>query len=167
MKDNQNRDRGVLTPADRAFLRGETTLRSEQSAYDARYRIRRRLRNAICDLALLFEHAEPRDREGVFADDALDEALVDALAFFYLGLGDGDRSRKATFLESIYRAERKQADGQCTVSATFDVERTDAPVDEVIEKIERGAYNELSEDELRAFAHYCGERENVDPSDLE
>jgi len=166
MKFPENRDRGVLTPADRQFLRGETTLRSEQSAYDARYRIRRRLRNAIYDLALLFECAEPRDRERVFADDALDEALVDALAFFYLGVGDSDRSRKSTFLEAIHRAERREADGDCLVSATFDVKRTDASVDEVVEKIERGAYHELSEDELRAFAHYCGERGDVELDDL-
>lgn len=159
---DDDRDRGILTPADRAFLRGETRLRSEQSAYDARYRIRSRLRNAVYDLALLFEQLEPRDRERVFAEEELDDALVDALAFLYLGVGDGDRSRKSTFLEAVHRAERRRADGDCLVSATFEVERTDAAVEDVKAKIARGAYHDLSEDELRAFAHYCGENGDVD-----
>ncbi|PSQ25779.1 hypothetical protein BRD03_11825 [Halobacteriales archaeon QS_9_68_17] len=161
MTDNDSRDRGILTPADRAFLRGEAAHESDQSAYDARYRIRKRLRDAAFDLALLFEHMEPRDRDRVFADEALDDPLVDALAFFYLGVGAGDRSRKATFLEAIYRAERRRADGECHVSATFEVERSAAAVDGALAKIADGAYQELSAEELRAFAHYCGERGDV------
>ncbi|WP_121822888.1 hypothetical protein [Halostella salina] len=164
MNDDDSRDRGVLTPADRAFLRGEATLRSEQSAYDARYRIRRRLRNAVLDLALLFERMESRDRERVFADDDLDDALVDALALLYRGVGDGDRSRRATFVEAVHRAERQC--GATAVSATFEVERTTASVDETVEKIAQGAYRDLTEAELRAFAHHCGEREDVDVDDL-
>jgi hypothetical protein len=164
MTDDTSRDRGVLTPADREFLRGEATLESDQSTYDARYRIRRRVRNAVLDFALLFERMEHRDRERVFADDDLDDALVGAIALLYLGVGDGDRSRRATFVEAVHRAERQC--GATAVSATFDVERTTASVDGTVEKIAAGAYRDLTEEELRAFAHHCGEREDLDVEEL-
>jgi hypothetical protein len=60
-------------------------------------RIRNRVRDSLLDYPILVQHLETRDREQVFfrqGDDGrefstnLEDALVDAVAFYYLGLSD-------------------------------------------------------------------------------
>lgn len=63
-----DRPRGILSPEDRAFLRGEAEFEHEASARNARKRIRERVRHGLADFGLLFEHMERRDRLRVVSD---------------------------------------------------------------------------------------------------
>lgn len=56
-----DRPRGGLTPADRRYLTGMTEYASDQSERDARYRIRKRFRNAVLDIRLAGATLERRD----------------------------------------------------------------------------------------------------------
>lgn len=60
-----NRNRGILTQADREFLRGEKELKP-QSARKRRQQIRERVWNAIFDFWLLVDHLPDEDWEGIF-----------------------------------------------------------------------------------------------------
>lgn len=156
---DDSRPRGILSPADRAFLVGEAEFASEQSAYDARYRIRERLRHALLDFELLFDRLSDEDRRQVFAppDDqceAFTRGLVSAVAFLYLGTAGYDPPRENIFAEGIRRAADREAGGEnAFCSVRIDVERpTRDDLEHIIECVERGAHHELGEQELRVLA---------------
>lgn len=161
MDETDERPRGILSPADRRFLRGEADLQSEQSVYDVRYRIRQRLRNALLDFSLLFECLDDRDREQVFdqredGDGDLTEAIVDAVAVLALGTVDFEPSREVLFVEGLQRAERRRTGGQPTAHVEVGAADRDRLAG-IVETIESGRLHELSDAELRAFAHLCGD----------
>lgn len=154
-----SRPRGVLSPADRRYLAGEADLRTDQSEYDARYRIRERIRHALLDFSLLFEHLAAQDRRQVFGpepDDraALTEGIVSAIAFLYLGTEGYDPPRENLFAEGIRRAaDREHGAESAFCSVRIDVERpTRDELERIIDCVERGDYHELGEGELRALA---------------
>lgn len=111
---NGDRDRGILTPADRRYLRGETEFASVQSERNARARIRDRVHAALYDFEVLVEGLSERDRELVFAD-RLDEegtaafdALVSALAFLYRGVEDTELDFETVLSEGVNLAEASE-----------------------------------------------------------
>ena len=63
---NTERDRGILTPADREYLIGNNEL-SDQSERRARMRIRNRLTNGLLDLELALTEMEQKDVEMVMS----------------------------------------------------------------------------------------------------
>ncbi|MFW5938935.1 MAG: hypothetical protein ACOCSD_01715 [Halolamina sp.] len=106
------RERGILSEADRAYLRGETDFSSVQSERNARARIRDRLYEGVRDFELLVEGLEERDRELVFekrfgntAGPAAFDALVSAVAVLYRGIGDTGLAFEAVLKEAINVAE--------------------------------------------------------------
>lgn len=162
----ESRPRGVLSPADRAYLTGEADLTSDQSEYDARYRIRERLGHSLLDFRLLFDHLSEADRRQVFAPaaderEAFTEGLVSAVAFLYLGTGSYSPPRDNLFAEGIRRAlEREHEDESAFCSVRIDVERPSrAQLEHVLRCVERGAYHELGESELRALACFLHRRD--------
>ncbi|MDG5777182.1 hypothetical protein VB773_12260 [Haloarculaceae archaeon H-GB2-1] len=169
MTRHSDRPRGILSPADRRFLLGQTDMESDQSVYDARYRIRQRVRNAILDFTLLFESLEPTDRRQVFDPPSEDrssftDALVDALAFFYLGTEGYEPSRETLLAESVRRAERSMGRRDCVVSAHVSVERADRDqLERILDRVESGALHELTDDDLRTFARLCENDCDVSP----
>jgi hypothetical protein len=102
-----DRGRGVLTPADRRFLGGDVALGSEQSRYDARYRIRQRTRNALLDFPILFEQLADRDREQVFdaEHDELADAVADAVACAFEMPLDERRARWAQAMTTLLHSD--------------------------------------------------------------
>jgi hypothetical protein len=86
---DDDRPRGILTPSDRAFLRGDSDL-EEASARQKWYRIGRRVRESIRDFSLLVEAlSSDRLRKMLYPDDkdefgAVSEGVCDALALFFL-----------------------------------------------------------------------------------
>ncbi|WP_435065299.1 hypothetical protein [Halobaculum sp. EA56] len=105
------RERGILSPADRAYLRGETEFASVQSERNARARIRDRVHAGLYDFELLVERLAERDRRLVF-EDRLDregtaafDALVSAVAFLYRGVDDTDLDFETVLSEGINLAE--------------------------------------------------------------
>ncbi|MFC7070085.1 hypothetical protein [Halobaculum lipolyticum] len=108
---SDERERGILTPADRRYLRGETEFASVQSERNARARIRDRLHAALYDFEVLVEGLSDRDRELVFGDrldgegTAAFDALVSAAAFLYRGVDDTEIDFETVLSEGINLAE--------------------------------------------------------------
>lgn len=84
-----DRERGVLSPADRAYLLGEREMSHEQSKRNAEARIRRRVHAAALDFDLLLHALSEKDRRQLFERTTADGAFLDGLramfAFVYLG----------------------------------------------------------------------------------
>ncbi|WP_114575550.1 hypothetical protein [Saliphagus sp. LR7] len=119
-----DRSRGILTPSDRAYLRGEHEPGSVQSERNTRGRIRERVFESLRDFELLIEHLPERDRELVFEKrlEELDgpeafDALVAAMAFLYRGAEDSDADVEEVLREGIALAE---ADRDRAVSVEFE-----------------------------------------------
>lgn len=113
--ESEGRPRGVLSPADRAYLRGEREFASVQSERNARARIRERVYNAVLDFELLVEHLSETDREIVFEEwfDEIDgtvalDALVSAVAFLYRATEDTDLEFESVLREAVNVAEAKE-----------------------------------------------------------
>lgn len=126
-----DRDRGILSTADREYLRGEREFGSEQAERNARARVRDRVYEALLDFELLVEHLSERDRELVFADRVTEggrgaTALLSAVAFLYRGVGDTDVPFETVLAEGISLAEADD-DRSVTVDfeLTFDALRAD------------------------------------------
>lgn len=171
---SDSRPRGILSPADRAYLTGEADLKSDQSAYDARYRIRERVRHALLDFELLFEHLAEQDRTQVFSPDAderdaLTDGIVSAIAFLYLGTAEYHLPRKNLFAEGIRRAvEREHDEGDAFCSVRIDVDHpTQSQLEHILSCVEAGTYHELGENELRALACLMHRQERGDSELLE
>ncbi len=177
--NGENRERGILSPADRAYLRGETELASEQSKRNARTRIRNRIRDGILDCELLVEHLTEHDRELVFGKqfEEMDgteafDALVSAIAFLYRGIDDTNLSFETVLREGINVAE---ANNDRAATVEFDVTFQTRNADQLRHKLKAGetlslteiAYLHASESVTRSeLARYLGDdemtRSNID-----
>ncbi|MFC7198751.1 hypothetical protein [Halospeciosus flavus] len=162
-----DRGRGVLTQSDREFLLGRKSDYTEQSRRQKRSRIRRRVRNAILDFSILFEHLDERDREMVFDpdDDYREEytrGITDMLAFLHLGTMGYYTPFKHMLAEGVNRAEQELAGSDYRmVSVEFNVDpvgRID--VDEVVDKLEEGRFAELTDEELQAFVRLLADADD-------
>lgn len=80
MTDDDERGRGIFTPADREFLRDGADEYSRQAQYERRKAIEDRVRNAFLDFPILFEYMKQEQREQVYAKlsgaEAADEPLT-------------------------------------------------------------------------------------------
>lgn len=165
-----DRPRGILTPADRRFLRGDVTLGSEQSRYDARYRIRQRTRDALFDFPLLFDELADRDREQIFdgRTAGLTDALADAIGFVYLGAASTDADSQRIVAEGVRRAERRLRGSDCpALDVELSVDAADEErVEEIAACIGDGAVHELSERDLRTLANLLAEQEDLSLADI-
>jgi hypothetical protein len=162
-----DRERGILTPSDREFLLGRKTDYTEHSKKQKRNRIRRRLRNAILDFSIIFEHLEDRDRETVFnpedeARDAYTQGVVDMLGFLHLGTMGYHVPFKHMLAQGVNRAEQELAGSDYRmVTVDFNVEPVgQIDVDAVIGKLEEGAFDQITDEELRAFVRLLAESED-------
>lgn len=147
MSDGE-RDRGILSPADRAYLRGEADLASVQSERNARARIRDRVRDGLLDFELLVEHLSERDRGLVF-EERLDaegtaafDALVSAVAFLYAGVGDTDLTFETVLSEGVNLAE---APNDRAATVDFEVTYRALSDEEVRRKVREGEPLSLTE----------------------
>ncbi|MFC6823502.1 hypothetical protein [Halopelagius fulvigenes] len=168
-----DRERGILTPSDREFLLGRKTDYTEHSKKQKRNRIRRRLRNAILDFTILFDHLEDRDRETVFdpddeAREAYTRGIVDMLGFLHLGTMGYYVPFKDMLGQGVNRAEQKLAGSDYRmVTVDFNVDPVgQIDVDEVVDKLEAGHFDEVTDEELRAFVRLMTESETFSPSEM-
>ncbi|WP_255192200.1 hypothetical protein [Natronobeatus ordinarius] len=159
-----DRERGILTPSDREFLLGRKTDYTEHSKKQKRNRIRRRIRNAILDFTIIFEHLDDRDRETVFdPEDAEREAytrgITDMLALLHLGTMGYSTPFKDMLARGVYKAEQELAGSDYRmVNVYFNVDPVgQIDVDDVIDKLERGQFEEVTDEELRAFVRLLAE----------
>lgn len=168
-----DRERGILTPSDREFLLGRKTDYTEHSKKQKRNRIRRRLRNAILDFTILFDHLEDRDRETVFnpedeSREAYTQGIVDMLGFLHLGTMGYYVPFKNMLGQGVNRAEQKLAGSDYRmVTVDFNVDPVgQIDVDEVVDKLEAGHFDEVTDEELRAFVRLMTESETFSPGEM-
>lgn len=164
MSGSSERGRGVLTDADRAFLRGDRALSSVQAERNARARIRNRIYDALLDFEVLVEHLEEPDVELVFgkrADEAdgaeAFDAFVSTLAFLYRGLEFTDLDFETVLRESVNLAEATEDRG---ATVEFDVTYHALDADHLREKLADGESLSLTE------IAYLYESDNVGPDEL-
>lgn len=144
-----DRGRGILSSADREYLRGETTFGSIQAERNARARIRDRVYEATLDLELLVDRLDPHDRKLVF-EKRFDEmagaeafdALVSAMAFYYRATADTDLAFGRIVEEAVNLAEAENER-----AATVDVEITHHALsaEELLRKLKTGESLSLTE----------------------
>ena len=125
MDHDADRPRGVLSPADRAFLRGETEMTHDQSRRNAEARIRKRVVNAIRDFTLLVHALKPKDREGIFDtidDPTFVDGVLSMLSFTYLGLKESGMDFERVLVPAVRRAEEVHAADTLGSTAEVDVD---------------------------------------------
>ncbi|WP_232686578.1 hypothetical protein [Halobacterium zhouii] len=161
---DDERDRGVLSAADREYLRGDRELASVQAERNARARIRDRIYDALLDFEVLVEHLSERDLELVFEKRTAEadgteafDALVSAVAFLYRGLGRTDLDFETVLREGVNLAEAADDRG-ATVS--LDVTHHALDADHLRQK--------LAEDESLSLTEiaYLYESDDVTPEEL-
>ncbi|NEU57862.1 hypothetical protein [Halorussus sp. MSC15.2] len=148
MSENE-RDRGILSRADRAYLRGEADHASVQSERNARGRIRERIYHALLDFEVLVEHLSERDRElvtekrlgDIDGTEAFD-ALVSGVAFLYRATKDTDIEFETVLNEAVNLAEVND-----DRAATVDLDLTfqSLTAEQLRHKLERGEDLSLTE----------------------
>ncbi|MXV61388.1 hypothetical protein GS429_04775 [Natronorubrum sp. JWXQ-INN-674] len=132
MNTNTDRERGVLSPADRAYLLGEREMSHDQSKRNAEARIRRRIHAAALDFDLLLHTLPEKDRKQVFEQTATDEAFLDGLramfAFVYLGTTNYGVDFESVLEPAVRNSEEYLAaadrEESVSVDVTFEVEAT-------------------------------------------
>lgn len=168
-----DRKRGILTPSDREFLLKRKTDYTEHSKKQKRNRIRRRLRNALLDFTILFEHLEERDRETVFnpdddARDAYTQGITNLLGFLHLGTMGYHVPFKDMLSQGVSRAEQELSGSDYRmVNVEFNVDpvgRID--VDAVIDKLDAGAFDDITDEEARAFMRLLADSEEFSATEL-
>ncbi len=173
------RKRGILSRADREYLRGETSLGSTQSERNTRARIRDRIYNSILDFELLVECLSEHDRKLIFekrfenmdGTEAFD-SLVSAVSFLYRATADTSLDFETVLNEGINVAEVKDAR---VATVQLDLTFHSLTADQLLHKLESGETLSLTEiaylhesDEVRAdeLAQYFrdseGKTEEID-----
>lgn len=146
MSFDDDRPRGVLSPADRAYLLGTREMSHEQSKRNAEARIRGRVHQAILDFGLLVHALPEKDRKQVF-EGVEDRAFVDGLAamlsFVYLGLREQGVPFEQVLEPAVVKAEESYAATALGTSVeadvTFEVTREVGPgVADVAARLDRG-----------------------------
>lgn len=140
MTGDDERERGVLTAADRAYLRGDREYGSVQAERNARARIRDRIYDALRDFELLLEGLDDRDLNLVFEkrvgeDDGTEafDALVSTLAFLYRGVGRTDLDFETVLREGVNLAEASEDRG---ATVDFDVTYHALDADHLLSKLD-------------------------------
>jgi hypothetical protein len=171
-----HRERGILSEADRRYLRGEAEYASVQAERNARARIRERVSESVRDYELLVEGLSERDTDLVFEKrfgevDGREsfDALVSAVAFLYRGIEATGLEFEDVLAEGINVAEASN-----DRAATVEFERTfhALSAEELLRKLRAGeslslteiAYlqrsDEVPDDELARY--FTDEEETVD-----
>ncbi|NGM68102.1 hypothetical protein G6M89_03585 [Natronolimnobius sp. AArcel1] len=146
MNTDIDRERGILTPADRAYLLGEREMSHEQSKRNAEARIRRRIRHGLFDFNLFLHTLPEKDRRQVFeqahSDDDLLEAVRAMVAFAYLGLEESGTDFETVLEPAVRSCEEYLAaedDETVSVDMTFAVETTvESSLSGVVSRLEAG-----------------------------
>lgn len=153
-----DRDRGILTQADRRYLLGETELDGD-SARQARQRIRDRTKNAIIDFTALRFGLEEKDRTLIGNDlfgggkSRLWQGYIDMFTFFYILNQDFGHSLHPDLQRGIQEAEdqlHENEEKSIEVELDFEVrKKTVHDYSELIERFEEGS--DLTPEEMQTL----------------
>jgi hypothetical protein len=182
----QERPRGLLSEADRAYLRGETEL-SDSAERNARHRIRERIKSGLKDFELLWLCLSDRDLELVFSpEEDGDRQRIrgcshHAIAFLWLGLWTGSdpyAGRVSDALEQATFSAGWVADAEVNISTEpapegalllAKLKHKTQRVEDLRGRLKRGDIGESSEAELitelqreSSFLYYLFEKALID-----
>jgi len=168
---NIERERGMLSKEDRAFLLrdkssgvGKNARDPDESRRATRYRIRKRIYNAILDFSLVYSHLSEKDRKLIFANQsrnpqdemALWNSAIHTLAFLYERLTEEEDyqnfeySLEAAVMEAIDKPgtlRRLSDDTVKNIEVDVDTSRV-ARLGDVGDKIRQEGWVSLTEEEL-------------------
>ncbi|PSP42793.1 hypothetical protein BRC68_10265 [Halobacteriales archaeon QH_6_64_20] len=133
-----DRPRGILSAADRRFLRGEKKYKHRQSLLKRRATIRERVVNGILDFEVLLTELSENDREkivdelGIRAPEhsliggsyAAPSGVTDAIGFLYL-LHTDREDFLTTVDHAVKSALRHRGEAVTDVTTRMDIERAD------------------------------------------
>jgi hypothetical protein len=152
----QSDDRGILTPADRAYLTGESEMKSEQSERNTRFRIRNRIQRAIQDFDIILSNLDEKDRQNVFEklltidgepiELTTSHELVQTLTFLYEGIEEQEYEFEEVIELAIEHSETRQGRVVKDVDVEITVESEQPDVNELINRLRAG--ENLSDSEL-------------------
>lgn len=147
MNTDTDRDRGILTPADRAFLLGEREMGHDQSRRNAEARIRQRVVDSILDFDLLLHTLAEKDRRQVFDELTSDpdslNGLKAMLAFAYVGTDEQGVDFEEVLVPAVRSSEEACAAARLganvSVDVTFEVETAvESSLEGVADRLEAG-----------------------------
>lgn len=156
-----DRPRGILSAADRRFLRGEKKYKHRQSLLKRRATIRERVVNGILDFEVLLTELSENDREkivdelGIRAPEhsliggsyAAPSGVTDAIGFLYL-LHTDREDFLTTVDHAVKSALRHRGEAVTDVTTRMDIERADhIDTEAAIEKYEAGNMDALTNGE--------------------
>lgn len=145
-----DRDRGVLSKADREYLITDgANLKNDATRYNVRHRIHTRFHNALLDFALIVEKMDPSDIERAFSSDdtpqtEFNRALQAVIEVVYQGCASDETP--CNFAEILERGVRDAIvrhsdDPPALINVQFDVEVSrDLDTGEIREKYENGEW---------------------------
>jgi len=176
-----DRPRGILSKADRQFLRGKKQFKHQESYANARARTRERVENAFLDMIVLDYCWEEAERDKIFANlDIMSEnnkyaswrvqhsALRIALAFIYSGVEDSNQSFKQLLQRAVQHAKvPKSRYSQGTYEVDFTVREVEPPeqieIETVVEKVKQEEFDNLTPTEMFVFIRLFARSEEFDP----
>lgn len=175
MSHDPERERGILSPADRAYLRDRESY-SRQASREREIAIKQRLTDGVLDLAFLFEylpadiHADVFGRAGMtFGEfstedfDELDAPVAAGIGFLYSIVREREMSARVDFLEdAIRRAEERAApaDYIVDVDVSIDPQPRGTLAKQGAKKIDAG--ERVTDAEIRAML----QEKTVNPEDV-
>lgn len=152
MSGDNERPRGILTPADRALLRGEVEFEHKQQYSNRRQDIRQRIANGILDFQTIQHLLSDNDRKRIFRDPGRESDVEDPqfhesiralLYWIHLGLKQQNYDFEGLLNEAVEDAEidyaRKYWGESVEVNVRLDVDVTRShDIGDVIAQIEQG-----------------------------
>lgn len=125
---DSDRGRGILTPTDREYLRGEVEYEHKQSKHKRERELRQRIHNAMLDLPLLAEEIEGRDIRKVDCSTVEWRQAHEALQRLAAAAGDPSAS---------VAIEDRDRSGPMLAASHDRVDDLEDDVDELREHVER------------------------------
>jgi hypothetical protein len=165
-----DRDRGILSPADRKYLGSDKSGYTRQAQHQRERTIRARVRNAILDFTLLFEHWDETERENVLGTGTagpIGEGIADFFAMVHIEARQP--GMKNLLLRGVTRGEQQLANSDLyDVRVEYDVEPVGVlNFEEAVEKFQSWKLHRLTDTEAQAIVKLLERSDAVGREDLE
>jgi hypothetical protein len=152
----QNNERGILTPSDRAYLTGESEMNSKQSERNTRFRIRNRIQTSIQDFDIILANLDKKDRHKVFKkiltrdgepiELTTSHELVQTLTFLYEGIEEQEYEFEEVLDLAIAHSETRRGNVVQDINVKISIESEQPDTDELLKRLRSG--EDLSDAEL-------------------
>lgn len=168
---SDDRPRGILSPADRKYLRSDKSGYTRQAQHKRNEAIRQRVQNAILDMSVLHDHWPAEEREAVFGTTAASGEFGEGLAAL-LGLVYAETNPNGRFKSLLSRGindiERQRAAWEgYRVQVAFDVTPvTSMELGPLVDKVSRRGLAKLSDEEVLALFVLLRETNTLTPDDF-